>query len=162
MLGDKFNTPLGKAHQKMSQWWAVQGPAERKDEIKEGFRFELANHLDGLRDAHKRTRDSIIKELYAIADTSDLISAALIKASEPNIERNQMHELVNYVHEKYMHLPEYFNFTSITSKSLHVEQFYRVYAEKMALQDKNIGWHLNMLRHTVHLDVVHIFASLAH
>ena len=61
MLGDKFSTPLGKAHQKMSQWWAVQGPAERKDEIKEGLRFELANHLDDLRD--KKTNASEIQSL---------------------------------------------------------------------------------------------------
>ena len=67
----------------MSQWSSDKGPNEKKNEIKEGFRIELAKHLDGLRDKHKRTRDQMTKEYYDIADTYDLISAALIKISEP-------------------------------------------------------------------------------
>ena len=83
LLGKMFHTPLGKAHHRMSQWSSDKGPDEKKNEIKEGFRIELAKHLDGLRDKHKRTRDPMTKEYYDIADTSDLISAALIKVSEP-------------------------------------------------------------------------------
>ena len=83
LLGKMFHTPLGKAHHRMSQWSSDKGPDDKKNEIKEGFRIELAKHLDGLRDANKRTRDPMTKEYYDIADTSDLISAALIKVSEP-------------------------------------------------------------------------------
>jgi len=161
-LGSQIHTPLGRAQHKMNQWSFATGPVERKDEIKEGFRIELANHLDDLRDAHKRTRDLTIKELCAIADDSDLISAALIKVSEPLFDDNQMHDLVIYVHDKYMRLPKDFNFTAFTSKNLNVEKFYRLYSEKVALKNKNIGWHPALLKHAVHLDVVHIFASLAH
>ena len=77
-----IHTPLGKAQHRMSQWSSDKGPDEKKNEIKEGFRIELAKHLDGLRDANKRTRDPMTKEYFDIADTSDLISAALIKVSE--------------------------------------------------------------------------------
>ena len=72
-----------------------------------------------------------------------------------------MHDLVNYVHNKYKDLPKDFNFTAVTSKNLNVEKFYRLYSEKVALKNKNIGWHPAMLKHAVHLDFVHIFASLA-
>ena len=29
------------------------------------------------------------------------------------------------------------------------------------MKEKNVGWHPNVLRHAVHLDVIHIFASNA-
>jgi hypothetical protein len=72
-----------------------------------------------------------------------------------------MYELVNYVHNKYKILPEDFNFEAITSKNLQVDEFFRVYAEKISLKDRSVSWHPVMLRHVVHLDVVHIFAAFA-
>ena len=72
-----------------------------------------------------------------------------------------MYELVNYVNDKYKILPEDFNFEAITSKNLQVDEFFRVYAEKISLKDRSVSWHPAMLRHVVHLDVVHIFAALA-
>ena len=110
-----FNTQLGKAQHKMNQWSADGGPDNKKNDIKEGFRIELAKHLDGLRDGNKRDRDPTIKELYSIANTSDLISAALIKVSEPTCDSDQMFDLVNYVHDKYKTLDDDFNFEAITS-----------------------------------------------
>ena len=72
-----------------------------------------------------------------------------------------MYELVNYVSDKYKDLPDDFNFEAITSKNLQVDAFFRVYAEKISLKDRSVSWHPAMLRHVVHLDVVHIFATLA-
>ena len=72
-----------------------------------------------------------------------------------------MYELVNYVNDKYKELPDDFNFEAITSKNLQVDEFFRVYAEKISLKDRSVSWHPAMLRHVVHLDVVHIFATLA-
>jgi len=72
-----------------------------------------------------------------------------------------MYDLVNYVHDKYKTLPEDFNFEAITSENLHLEEFFKVYAEKIALKYKNVSWHPAMLKHVVHLDVVHIFATIA-
>ena len=72
-----------------------------------------------------------------------------------------MHDLVNYVDHKYKQLTKDFDFTAITSENLSVEDFYRVYAEKIELKDNTLGWHPVMLRHVVHLDVVQIFATHA-
>lgn len=72
-----------------------------------------------------------------------------------------MFELVNYVHDKYKQVDKDFNFNSVAIEDFQVEEFFRVYAEKIGLKDKNVGWHPNVLRHAVHLNVIHIFASNA-
>ena len=130
-----LNTPLGRAQHRMSQWSSDKGPDDKKAEIKEGFRIELAKHMDGLLDPNKRARDPTTLEYYQIADKSDLISAALIKVSEPTFPKEQMYEMVNYVNDKYKKLKDNFNFEAITSKNLHVDEFFRVYAEKIGLKE---------------------------
>ena len=52
LLGKMFHTQWGKAHHRMSQWSSDKGPDDKKNEIKEGFRIELAKHLDVLRDGN--------------------------------------------------------------------------------------------------------------
>jgi hypothetical protein len=48
-----------------------------------------------------RKIDPVIRDLSAIALPQDLIIATLIRVSQPACERNEMFELVNYVHDKY-------------------------------------------------------------
>ena len=45
-----------------------------------------------------------------------------------------MHELVGYVHDKYKDLHEDLNFEGISSEGFQVEQFFKVYAEKLVLK----------------------------
>ena len=58
LLGKMFHTQLGKAHHRMSQWSSDKGPDEKKNEIKEGFRIELAKHFDGLIDKNTHQRSN--------------------------------------------------------------------------------------------------------
>ena len=69
-----------------------------------------------------------------------------------------MFELVNYVHDKYKQVDKDFNFNSVAIEDFQVEELFSVYAEKIGLKEKHLGWHPNVLRHAVHLDVIHIFA----
>ena len=71
-----------------------------------------------------------------------------------------MFELVNYVHDKYKQVDKDFNFNSVAIEDFQVEEFFRVYAEKIGLKEKTLV-DPNVLRYAVHLDVIHIFASNA-
>ena len=42
--------------------------------------------------------------------------------------------------------------------SQFLDVFFTVYASMIAFGDQNLGWNLNMLKHVVHLDLIHIFA----
>ena len=108
-----MQTPLGKAQHKLNQWSNDAGPAKEKDAIMQAFRHELERYLDDLRDYNKRRIDPVIRDLSAIALPQDLIIATLIRVSQPACDRNEMFDLVNYVHEKYKLIDKDFDFDSV-------------------------------------------------
>ena len=96
--------------------------------------------------------------MFSIANPQDLICAALLRVSKPECVQNERHELVGYVHDKYKELSEDFDFKGICSETYQVQEFFRMYAEKISMKEGNVSWHLGLLKHAVYLDVIYIFA----
>ena len=65
----------------------------------------------------------MVKEFSEIALPQDLISAALIRGSKTTCEHNEIHELVDYIHDKYKDLPEDFIFKATLLKASTLSSF---------------------------------------
>ncbi len=103
----------------------------------------------------------MIKDLSEIALPQDLIRAVLIRVSKMTCKRNEMHQLVGNVHDTYKDLPENFNFEGTFSECFRIEEWFKIYTEKLVLMKENIGWHFILLKYAVYLNIIYIYVKFA-